>query len=344
MVISSVEQLRRWFLHVKREMPWRQQPTPYQVWVSEVMLQQTQVAVVIPYYQRWMERWPTVAHLAAAPIEAVIKQWEGLGYYQRARSLHAGARVVMERWGGELPADRALLETVPGLGPYTVAAVLNFAFHQRAPLVDGNVIRVVSRFFGVEEKVDRAAGVRRIWEMTEQLLPEQEPWVISEALMELGALVCTPQPRCDACPLKANCRALQSGDPARLPVRRPRPKIERLYRAVALVRSSAGVLVRRGDSGKLMADLYQFPYCETGPRGIDPDAQQQWLRQTLGLEAALAADRKPVSHSFTRYRVQLQPRLFHAAPQPVAGHQWIAEADLLQLPFCAGHRQLVQIL
>jgi A/G-specific adenine glycosylase len=337
-----MERLRRWFLEVKRDLPWRHEPTPYQVWVSEVMLQQTQVAVVIPYYKRWMERWPTVAQLAEAPIEAVIKQWEGLGYYQRARSLHAGARYVMEHCGGKLPETAAELEAIPGLGPYTVGAILNFAFHQRAPLVDGNVIRVVSRYRGIEEEVDRAPVRKRLWKLTEQLLPEQAPWEISEALMELGAMVCTPQPRCQLCPLASNCIAFQSGDPARLPVRRPRPQPQKLYRAVALIRSPAGFLIQRAAAGKVMADLYQFPYLETSSDGVSERAQAAWLQSALGIKGRLVSQLRPVSHSFTRYRVELQPRLFEADAEPVPGHVWAAEAELSQLPFCSGHRRLLR--
>jgi len=337
-----MERLRRWFLEVKRDLPWRHGATPYGVWVSEVMLQQTQVAVVIPYYTRWMAAFPTVEALAAAPIEAVIKQWEGLGYYQRARSLHAGAKYVTEQWNGQLPAEGTLLLSIPGMGPYTVGAILNFAFHQRAPLVDGNVVRVVSRYYGVEGEVERAPVRRRIWELTETLLPQHEPWVVAEGLMELGAMVCTPQPRCTACPLAASCVALASGDPSRLPLRRPRPQVERLYRAVALIRSPAGVLVRRGESGQLMADLYQFPWLQTGPAGVEASEQGRWLTDQLGLEGSVTGELAPVWHTFTRYRVQLRARLFAAAERPVKGHQWVAQRELTQLPFCSGHRRLLK--
>jgi A/G-specific adenine glycosylase len=200
-----MRELNSWFLENRRELPWRIDPTPYRVWISEVMLQQTRASVVIPYFERWMTLFPDVAALAAAPIERVIKTWEGLGYYSRARNLHRGAQQMVESFGGEVPSDREALMSIKGLGPYTIGAILSFGFQKRAAAVDGNVTRVLARYFSIEENVGRQSVKRLIGEKAEAILDEREPWVTAEALIELGATVCTPKPFCELCPLQKSC-------------------------------------------------------------------------------------------------------------------------------------------
>ena len=187
--------LLEWFEANKRVFPWREHPTPYRVWISEVMLQQTRAQVVVSYFDRWMKRFPNVEALAAAPIEEVIKIWEGLGYYSRARNLHKGAQEIVRKHGGRIPNTREALLELPGLGPYTAGAILSFGFHQRATAVDGNVLRVLSRFGWIAEDIGKIAARRKIEALAESLLDEKKPWVSAEALIELGATICLPQPR-----------------------------------------------------------------------------------------------------------------------------------------------------
>ena len=194
------EIVQHWFLQSQRSFPWREDRSPYSVWISEVMLQQTQARVVIDYYQRWMKKFPDIEHLARAPLEEVIKQWEGLGYYVRARNLHKAAQYLVEHHQGIFPSSRELLEKIPGIGPYTVGAILSFAFHQKAAAVDGNVIRVLTRLFAMQEEVQTQSSKKWLWKCAENLLPEKEPWILVEGLIELGATVCTLKPKCSQCP------------------------------------------------------------------------------------------------------------------------------------------------
>jgi A/G-specific adenine glycosylase len=183
MQTCEVEKLRSWFLSQRRDLPWRENTTPYAVWVSEIMLQQTQVAVVIPYFQRWMDKFPTICSLAAASIEEVIKEWEGLGYYARARNLHAGAQYVVKNHAGELPETEAELRKIKGLGDYTIGAIRSFAFNHKAATVDGNVLRVLARYYGISDDISKMKSVKKFQGLAQSLLPEIEPWIISESLM-----------------------------------------------------------------------------------------------------------------------------------------------------------------
>ena len=230
-----MKDLHDWFCLNRRAFPWRENPTPYRVWVSEVMLQQTRASVVVSYFERWMALFPDVGALAAAPLEKVIKAWEGLGYYSRARNLHKGAKQIVETWGGVLPSERGQLESIHGLGPYTVGAILSFGFRQRAAAVDGNVTRVLSRYLLIEENVCKQPAKQKISRSAEALLDEREPWVTVEALIELGAMVCTPKPRCDACPLQKGCRAFREKKAEALPIKNGEKETTQLHRTVVLI-------------------------------------------------------------------------------------------------------------
>ena len=243
------QKLKDWFFLNRRLLPWRENPSPYEVWVSEVMLQQTQVTVVVEYFQRWMNLFPTVQALAAAPSGKVMKAWEGLGYYSRARNLHQGAQYLMEHHGGELPPNREDLKNVKGLGPYTIGAVLSFAFKQKASAVDGNVLRVLARYFCIEEEIDKSTTRKKIEQLTNDLLPNREPWVVMEALIELGALVCKKKPACHLCPLQQGCRAFKSCKAELLPIKKPRIKITHLHRIVTVIHTGKKVLMKQGEKG-----------------------------------------------------------------------------------------------
>lgn len=340
---SELSKLKNWFLNGCRDLPWRIDPTPYAVWVSEVMLQQTQVSVVIPYFERWMTSFPNIDTLAKAPLDVVIKQWEGLGYYSRARNLHEGARYVMQHFHGQLPSSAQELSQIKGLGPYTIGAILSFAFHQRAAAVDGNVLRVLARYFHIEGAIDKPSTVKQIRELAEDLLPTHEPWIISEALIELGAVTCQKKPNCLACPLKASCKGYLNGKAELLPNRSPRKATEYLYRAVAVMIADNHLLLKRGEQGQIMSDLYEFPYFE-----VEKDSSLQELQRTIQAfypEASFQSTLKEVSHSFTRYQVRLSPLLYHVE-EPIyqQGYQWIPFSQLPQLAFSSGHRRLLEQL
>lgn len=343
MISFDSNALKLWFHNEKRQLPWRETDDPYAIWVSEVMLQQTQVSVVIPYYERWLQLFPTIQALAAAPIDAVIKCWEGLGYYSRARRLHAAARYVMEKHGGTLPDCAEELNKIPGLGPYTVGAILSFAFKRKIAAVDGNVMRVLARYFAISEAIDKTQTVRQIWSYAQQLLPDEEPWLVNEALIELGATVCMRQPKCQECPLRRSCSAHAQGLTKTIPYKTNKVKVQQLYRAVTLITAGERLLVKQAAEGEIMSGLLEFPYFETGPEGISAADLASAINVRLGVNVSFAACLPDEHHSFTRYRAHLFPLLFQTSGvQDVLNHTWLTRNELSKLAFSSGHRRIYQ--
>lgn len=209
----------------KRELPWRDKGDAYGVWISEIMLQQTRIAAVIPYYQRWLARFPSVQSLAAAELDDVLAQWSGLGYYSRARNIHSCAKELQANYGGTLPPSAATLRTLPGIGPYTAGAIASIAFAKQEALVDGNVARVMSRVFAIDEDIKSSGAMKKCWQLCTKLVPANAPGDFNQGLMELGSLVCTPQnPKCHVCPIPMHCSAYATGRVAELPVVKKRIK------------------------------------------------------------------------------------------------------------------------
>ncbi len=305
--------------------------TPYRVWVSEVMLQQTRASVVIPYFLRWMEMFPTVCNLAVADKEKVLKCWEGLGYYSRARNLQKGARRVVAEFGGKIPATAEELCAIEGIGPYTVGAILSFAFHQKAAAVDGNVMRVLSRFWGIEAPIDLPATQKVIREKTLKLLPEEKPWEISEALIELGALVCGKNPQCPICPLRKECVAKNQG--LQLPNKRKKMQTMHLYRSVGIVECRGEFIVSQVEKGKVMEGLWEFPYVE----------REANLEEHLGIKLLYVQDFPKQAHTFTRFKAHLFPTHWHTEKK-VAAHTWKTLEEIIKLPFSSGHRRILHQL
>ncbi len=324
--------LKAWFNKHKRDLPWRSNPTPYRVWISEVMLQQTQASVVVGYFEKWMRLFPTIHALAAASLDEVIKAWEGLGYYARVRHVHAAARELVAKKNGELPCKREELEEIKGLGPYTIGAILSFAFHQKAAAVDGNVARVLSRYFLIEEDISTSAIKQRLQGLAERHLPDTEPWLVMEGLIELGARVCQRVPQCSLCPLQKGCLGLQKGRADLLPMKGKRPSTTLLKRHVALIETKEEILLQRASYGTIMGGLYEFPYFD---EAIGEDF--------LGLKLTFVRNLPKVQHSFTRFRAELYPSLWLVLEQsPVPGYQWMAKKEIGLLPFSAGHRRLLK--
>ncbi len=258
------------YREVQRDLPWRRTRDPYAIWVSEIMCQQTRVATVIPYWERWMARFPTVATLAAAPLDDVLAAWAGLGYYSRARNLYKGAQAALARWDGALPRSAAELREVPGIGPYTAGAIASIAYGERAPLVDGNVARVLARVFALPLDIKSTAGGKALWARAGELMTAlpagHAPGDLNQGLMELGATVCTPtSPRCLLCPLSTHCEAARTGRQDELPVmpvRKKQSELPVLARTLAWIeRAGEVVLVRRRPEG-LFGGLWELPPAE----------------------------------------------------------------------------------
>lgn len=338
----DTEKIKLWFLEQKRDLPWRHDPSPYQVWISEVMLQQTQVSVVIPYFLRWMERFPTVQALATASLDEVIKMWEGLGYYSRARNLLEGAKYIVDHFHGELPQEEEKLNQIKGLGPYTIGAILSFAFHKRKAALDGNVIRVLTRYFQIGEDVGKAKTLSNLRQLVEEFLPEEESWLVNEGLIELGATVCQKRPICSKCPLKTGCQAYLHGTSAEFPVKMKKIAITHLHRIVPIILSGESILIKRGDNKKIMQDLHEFPYFEAE---LEEEITESLIEARFGLKAKFQERLPAVSHSFTRYQVRLSPSLFETKELiDIPGHQWKNRWELENLAFSSGHKRILLTL
>lgn len=335
-----MRELNRWFERNQRDFPWRKNRTPYRVWISEVMLQQTRASVVVPYFKKWVSLFPNVKALAAASIEEVIKAWEGLGYYTRARNLHRAAAYILEKYGGEIPETENELLEIHGLGPYTVNAILSFGFKKRKASIDGNVTRVLSRFFAIKENTSKQSVKRKIQKGADALLDSDEPWVSSEALIELGATICTPKPLCESCPLYENCLGKKFAET--LPIKNPRRKLSNIRRAVIIFESSKKILLKKVEPGKVMADLYEFPYFEMGSEIWSRKKVIQAIQKTFCFRVEKAEKLKKVLHTFTHYKAELFPFRFQMdVPQKVDGYQWVNKEETKRLPFSSGHRRIL---
>ena len=260
-----VERLGAWFDAARRDLPWRRTRDPYAIWLSEVMLQQTRVKTVEDYFPRFLQAYPTVAHLARADIGDVLGAWSGLGYYRRARALYAGAREVVAKYGGKLPGDAASLRTIAGIGPYTAGAIASIAFGAREPLVDGNVARVLARLFALRCDVRSPAGAREVWALATDLVPADRPGRHNEALMELGATVCLPrEPRCEVCPVRDPCEARRQGLEKVLPVAKKKKPPREVSLFALVSRRGERVLLARRRPGGLFGGLWEPPMVECG--------------------------------------------------------------------------------
>ncbi|MBK8480079.1 MAG: A/G-specific adenine glycosylase [Proteobacteria bacterium] len=354
---QAIEQARpalhRWYRAHARDLPWRRTRDPYAIWISEVMLQQTQVATVVPYYERWLSRFPEVAALAAAAEDEVLRLWQGLGYYRRARFLHRAARVVVAEHGGKVPLQREALAALPGVGDYTLAAILSIADGQAFAVVDGNVRRVLARVMALDAPADRGAGAAALTKLADTLLWPADPGLHNQALMELGARVCSPRaPGCEACPLSAACAARREGHPERYPLRAPRRVVPHRWLIAAVLVCAGRVLLHRRPYEGLLGGLWDLPTLPLAEgQVVEPSAQRRALRSHLRLAFGLSAriDRalEPVPHAFTHLRVTIAPYRCslrppgRAAPGACAesaagtsGWRWVAwpELDAHALP------------
>ncbi len=291
-----------WFRRHRRDLPWRRTTDPYAIWISEAMLQQTQVATVIPYYERFMGRFPTVQALAAAGLDDVLRMWSGLGYYARGRNLHAAAKAVVDNFGGELPSDVASLRTLPGVGAYTAGAVASIAFGKRAAVVDGNVARVIARLFAIREDVREPGTRRRIWELAEAMLPSRACGDFNQALMELGATVCTPSgPACLVCPLRNGCRANLLGATDVIPPAAVRAAVRaEVHVVVAMECGGLWLFVRRPEDG-LWGGLWELPSALAEP-GNERTIAGQLARRLSGAAVSISPN------AFVRLEQQLTHR------------------------------------
>jgi len=299
--------LLRWYRHRARALPWRQSKAPYAVWVSEVMLQQTQIETVIPYYQRFLREFPTVTRLAQAPLERVLELWSGLGYYRRARNLHRAAQELAVKHSGRFPADLKQARSLPGVGDYTARAVLSIAYNQPFAVLDGNVARVMARFLALRGSLPQPGFRRTIQQNLDLLLSRRRPGNFNQAMMELGQTVCLPRsPQCSSCPLRRWCRAFRFHNPEEYPQPRRRRQTEKWYMAAAALRSHHRILLSRGLDDGLLGELWNFPSALGQSSGEALARLRKKLGPVLKTPPALKKPVRQLHHSITYRSIQVQ--------------------------------------
>lgn len=342
--------LLEWFRLHRRDLPWRRTRDPYAIWVAEIMLQQTQVATVIPYYQRFLARFPTLQRLAEASSEEVLKLWEGLGYYSRARHLHEAAKRVVREFGGQLPQTVDRLRELPGVGRYTAGAVASLAFNQPVPVVDGNVTRVLARLFWLKGNLRKPAAQNLLWRLTQELVDPEQPGDFNQAIMELGATVCLPaEPECGGCPVSRWCEAFRRGEPDALP--EPGSLKRRVQRTdiSALIWNGEAVLIGKRREQGLWGGLWEFPRVQRQGREDLAEGACRAAQQTLGVAVEPITVLAQVKHQVTYHAIRLVGYLCRyrsGEPQSILYEEWRwVPPDAFQAyPMSAPQRRLAQAL
>ncbi|MBM7645158.1 A/G-specific adenine glycosylase [Scopulibacillus daqui] len=345
--ISQFNQdLIRWFYKYKRDLPWRQTKNPYYIWVSEVMLQQTQVDTVIPYYQRFITKFPTPQDLASADEEAVLKIWEGLGYYSRARNLQQGVREVVENYQGRVPDNKNDILSIKGIGPYTAGAVLSIAYDRPEPAVDGNVMRVLSRVFLIDDDIAKQKTRRLFEEIIYRIIPESDPSAFNQGLMEIGALICKPkQAKCEQCPLAAHCGAYEEGVQTEYPVKKKKTPPKPLHFAVLVLKNQSGeYLIRKRPEKGLLAKLWEFPMIPLeSPETSIEESVRDYIEKNYSAPVKINDVNINIQHTFTHLKWHLS--LFAGSiEQRISAEkdeQWASLGQLEKFPFPVSHQKIV---
>jgi A/G-specific adenine glycosylase len=342
--------LIKWFDANARDLPWRRRRTPYRVWLSEMMLQQTQVDTAIPYFRRFTTRFPSLKALADAPLDEVLKLWEGLGYYARARNLHRAAQIVRRESGGRFPRSLDGLMRLPGVGRYSAGAIASLIFGIDAPILDGNVARVLCRVFGIKRDPREAKTRAELWSLAESLLPKGHAGRFNEALMELGATVCTPRsPKCEACPIASMCEANERGIQDRLPIRRARKATPHYDVTAAVIRRKGRVLIAQRPLDGMLGGLWEFP---GGKRETDETLEEclrREIKEELRLEIEVGGQLTRVKHAYTHFRITLHAfecKLVSGKTRAigVADFKWVRLSELDRYAFAKTDRKIIQAL
>jgi A/G-specific adenine glycosylase len=337
--------LLAWYGQHARDLPWRKSRDPYRVWVSEIMLQQTQVATVRQYFTRFIRALPNVRALAAADEQHVLRLWEGMGYYRRARQLHAAAKRVVDEFAGEFPQRVDDLIRLPGVGRYTAGAIASIAFGQRAPILEANTIRLLSRLIGYREDPLRSAGQQILWQKASDILPRADVARFNQALMELGSLICTPsEPKCDECPLAGICAAKAAGLQHEIPREKPRQDYTSVREAAVVIRRNGSVLMRQCAQGERWAGLWDFPRFAINAEGplFSHNEIATKVREQTGITCTPGPLLKSIKHGVTRYRIALDcftAEYISGRVRPPA--KWVGKAKLDSLPLSTTGRKIV---
>ena len=342
--------LLNWYDNQKREMPWRKNRDPYRILVSEFMLQQTQVKTVIPYFKKWMESFPTTKKLALASESDVLKHWEGLGYYSRARNLLKSAIQIQRDFAGKVPNSLDEILKLPGVGRYTAGAVLSIAFDKRVPVLDGNVKRVLSRLMLLKENGNTQKSETRLWDTMERLLPEKNCGDFNQAFMELGATVCLPKnPFCKECPLKQLCKARQSGKQKLFPPKKTAAKIFKIQVSAGVIFKKGCVYIQKRKAEGLLGGLWEFPGGKMQTGETEKECLRREIREELGINIRIGEKIMTHHHSYTRFRItlhvfQCQIHSGKFFPAECDEWKWVKPEELSQFPFPAANVKIIKFL
>jgi A/G-specific adenine glycosylase len=349
LITQCQQTLLAWYQQRGRDLPWRQTRDPYAIWISEIMLQQTQVQTVIPYYQRWLATFPTVKDLATADQQTVLKLWEGLGYYARARNLHRAAQQLVAEFAGQFPSSLAEALTLPGIGRTTAGGILSAAFNAPTAILDGNVKRVISRLVALPISPKRAEA--QLWQWSEQLLDPDHPRDFNQALMDLGATVCTPrQPACESCPWQPVCQAYQHQLQSILPMREPTTPLPFKHIGVAVIwNQQQQILIDQRKQSGLLGGLWEFPGGKIEAGETPEDCIVREIREELGIEIAVGEHLITIDHAYTHFKVRLiVHHCKHLSGEPQAiecdAIRWVTLDQIDQYPFPKANTQIIDAL
>lgn len=344
-----VSQLLQWFDGNARPLPWRKTYDPYHVWLSEIMLQQTQMERGVAYFQSWLTRFPTVESVATAELDEILKAWEGLGYYARARNLHRAAQRITGDFGGVVPSSYGVLLTLPGIGPYTAAAIASIAGNEDVAVVDANVMRVYARLFDISTPLRQGATRRRIEGLAARLLPPGQARRYNQALMDFGGVICLPRrPRCSDCPLSGYCRAREAGTVTERPVVTPKKTVEEVCLVAALLVQRGRILIRQRPVEEVWGGLWEFPGGEDG-QGDSGENLLRLVREQTGLVVASKKELITVAHHYTHHRVRLKAYLCEVDDgakmmlrESGQAYRWVTPGELRNFAFPAGPRKILE--
>ena len=336
------KRLLRWFEKNKRDLPWRKTKDPYAIWVSEIMLQQTQVITVLPYYRKFLKSFPTVRHLARADLSRALKIWEGLGYYSRARNLHRASQIVLNHFHGRIPNNLKDLLSLPGIGRSTAGAILSFAFNKDAAILDGNAKRVLSRLFAVSASSQRGKKENTLWPISESLVPKGLSNPFNQALMDLGSMVCTPKgPLCPECPLSSVCEGRRSGVPERFPLKIIKKRIPRVEAVCAVIRKRRRVLLNQRPPSGLLGGLWEFPNWKSEP--VSKLSLRRDIKRETGMNVEVKGSIGTFKQTFSHFKLTLH--VYHCQPMNGKGKgTWVPIKNLSFLPMSRIHRKIADTI
>jgi len=342
--------LIQWYRRHHRQLPWRETNDPYQIWVSEVMLQQTQIKTVLPYYQKFLRNFPNVKTLAKSNLQQVLKVWEGMGYYARARNIHRAAKIILEQYAQKFPDSWETLRELPGVGDYIAAAVLSIAFNQPYAVVDGNVKRVLARLYLITEPANKSSSYKTFKQTADGLLDHRYPGIFNQALMELGATVCTPKnPDCESCPIRSRCRADKTGLAHQFPKRIKTPKTPVHHIAVGVVYKNNHMLITRRKSEGLLGGLWEFPGGKIAKHERPEKACEREIKEEVNLNVAVTGHIAQVKHAYTHFKIVMDVFSCRYVSGEVklkgpVDFRWITFHEIDQYPFPKANHKFMHLL